>query len=62
MEKRQLVQAIRSGRMRVWLEKIHRQMSTLRARSLSPQCGNLLRDVADEVAETDRDLKELTFA
>ena len=61
-ETRQLVQAVRSGRMRHWLEKMRRHVSTLGSRKLSSADGaELLRTVGAEVREINRRVGELSF-
>jgi len=59
---RQLLQAVRSGRLSGWVEKLRRHVSTLGARKMSPPCAVLLQEVGGELAEVRRRVAELTMA
>ncbi len=59
---RQLVQAVRSGRVANWLEKLRRQLSTLGARRVSAGSQILIAEVGKELAEIGRRVTELTVA
>lgn len=58
---RELAQAVRSGRLRGWLEKLRRHISTLGGRQLSAKSSELLENTSNEFYEVNRRVTELAW-
>jgi len=58
---RDLAQAVRSGRLRGWLEKLRRHISALSGRQLSAKSRELLENTSNEFYEVQQRVTELTW-
>ena len=58
---RELAQAVRSGRLRGWLEKLRRHITSLSGRELSSRSSELLENTSNEFTEVKRRVTELTW-
>lgn len=58
---RDLKNAIQAGRVRAWLERMWRHVSTLGTRQLSAPHMKLLENTSNEFFEVDRRINELTW-